>query len=188
MTFRKSLIIILFAELLVAVLAVINYDFDISGLQAVTRFSGRLSLLIFSAIFILLPYHRSKLTNILSDRFFLIFAIAHGIHLAELLSYIYFSGGKFIPIRLAGGFLAYLFIFIMPLLTGRLATKKQNLTENIYLFYVWFVFFMTYLPRVQGKLPNAGGSYPEFIILFSWVCILLGIRMVSILTSRKSHV
>jgi hypothetical protein len=187
MTFRKSLIIVLFAELLVVVLAVINYGFDISGLQAITRFSGRLSLLIFSAIFILLPYHRTKLTHILSDKFFLIFAIAHGIHLVELLSYIYLSGGKFIPIRLAGGFLAYLFIFIMPFLTGRLAAKKQNLTENVYLFYVWFVFFMTYLPRVQGKLPNVGGSYPEFIILFSWVCILLVIRIVLVLTKRKNH-
>ncbi len=187
MTFRKSLIIILIAELLIAALAVRNYDFDISGLQATTRFSGRLSLLIFSIIFILLPYHRDKLSNLLSDKFFLIFAIAHGIHLAELLSYIMLSGGNLIPIRVAGGALAYVFIFIMPLLSERISSKRLHLAENIYLFYVWFIFFMTYLPRVQGKLPHVGGSYPEFAILFAWVCVLLVVRIVLTLTHHKAN-
>lgn len=187
MTYRKSLVIILITELLIAVLGVINYDFDISGLQATTRFSGRLSLLIFSFIFILLPHHRNKLSSHVSDKFFLIFAIAHGIHLAELLSYIALSGGKLIPIRAAAGALAYVFIFIMPFLSKRLAAGKQHIIENVYLFYVWFIFFMTYLPRVQGKLPNAGGSYSEFVILFSWVCILLVIRIVLVLTHRKAY-
>ena len=187
MTFRKSLIIILIAELLVAILAIINYGVDISGLQAITRFSGRLSFAIFGLIFILLPYHRHKLSTLLSDKFFLIFAIAHGIHLVELISYITLSGGRLIPLRVAGGALAYAFIFIMPFLNKRIAAGKQPRVENIYLFYVWFIFFMTYLPRVQGKLPHAGGSYPEFVILFTWVCILLSIRIVLIFTHRKSH-
>lgn len=187
MKFRKSLIIILIAELLIAALAILNYDFDISGLQATTRFSGRLSLAIFSLIFILLPYHRNKLSALLSDKFFLIFAIAHGIHLAELISYIILSGGHLIPFRVAGGALAYAFIFIMPFLSRKVSVAKQPLIENIYLFYVWFIFFMTYLPRVQGKLPHVGGSFPEFVILFSWVCILLITRIVLMLTQRKSH-
>ncbi len=177
----------LLAELLVGVLAIANYGFDISGLQATTRFSGRLSLLIFSMIFILLPFHRSRLAALLSDKFFLIFAIAHGIHLAELIAYITFSGGHLIPIRVAGGALAYAFIFTMPFLSKRISSGKQMLVENIYLFYVWFIFFMTYLPRIQGKLPNAGGDYSEFVILFSWVCILLVIRIFPVLTQRKNY-
>lgn len=187
MTFRKSLILILTAELLIAVLAIIKYDFDISALQATTRFSGRLSLLIFSFIFILLPDHRHKLSGLLSNKFFLVFAIAHGIHLAELLSYVSLSGGHLIPIRVAGGALAYAFIFIMPLLSKRMSPGKLPWVENIYLFYVWFIFFMTYLPRVQGKLPHAGGSYPEFVTLFMWVCILLVVRIVLTLNQQKSH-
>jgi hypothetical protein len=187
MTFRKSLIIVLIAELLIAVLAIIQYDFDISGLQAITRFSGRLSLLIFSLIFILLPFHRNKLSTLLSEKFFLIFAIAHGIHLEELISYITLSGGKLIPIRVAGGALAYAFIFLMPALTNRISSNTRTLVETSYLFYVWFIFFMTYLPRVQGKLPNVGGSYSEFVILFTWVCILLIIRGVLFLTQPKNH-
>ncbi len=188
MSFRKSLILILIAELLIAALAIARYDFDISGLQATTRFSGRLSLVIFSLIFILLPYHRNKLSTLLSDKFFLIFAIAHGIHLAELISYITLTGGKLIPIRVAGGALAYAYIFIMPVVITKVSAGKQLLVENIYLFYIWLIFFMTYLPRVQGKLPTVGGSYAEFVILLTWVCILLIIRFVLLIAQRKRHV
>lgn len=186
MTFRKSLILILLLELLIAVLAILNYDFDLSGLRTTTRFSGRLSLLIFSLIFILLPYHRHKLSTLLSEKFFLIFAIAHGIHLVELISYNVLSGGKFIPIRVAGGALAYAFIFIMPLL-DRIVVSKRVWIENLYLFYIWLIFFMTYLPRVQGRLPLVGGTHPEFVILFGWVCILLIIRIVLGFTRKRNY-
>ena len=177
---------IVLLELLMTVLGISFYGWSIEGLQATTRFSGRLSLFIFSAIFIFLPYHRDKLVKILSDKFFLIFAIAHGIHLAELFSYLYFSGKPFIPIRLAGGALAYAMIFIMPFIYEKLAGNRKLITENVYLFYVWFIFFMTYLPRVQGKL-QVGGSLPEFIVLFSWVCVLLILRIVLFFTQRKLH-
>lgn len=187
MTFRKSLMIVLTAELLVAVFAFSVYGFDITGLQAVTRFSGRVSLLIFSLIFILLPYHRTQLNKLLSDRFFLIFAIAHGLHLVELLAYIFLSGGALIPLRAAGGALAYAMIFIMPVISHTLAGRKKTIIENIYLFYVAFIFFMTYFSRVQGKLTHVGGSYIEFVILFTWVCTLFVIRgVLTIDAIRKS--
>lgn len=188
MTFRTGLLLIISLELLAAVLGISFYGWTTEGLQAVTRFSGRLSLVIFSVIFILLPYHKNKLTRVLSDSFFLLFAIAHGIHLAELLSYITLSGGKIILIRVAGGAIAYAFIFIMPFLINRVSIGKQALVENTYLFYIWFIFFMTYLPRIQGKLPQVGGSHSEFVILFVWVCILLAIRIVLILANRKPYV
>jgi hypothetical protein len=186
MNFNKSLLLILLAELLVAALGISFYGLNIEGLQATTRFSGRLSLVIFSFIFILLPYHRNKLTGLLSDKFFLVFAVAHGIHLVELLSYIHFSGGTFIPTRAAGGALAYALIFVMPLIDTRVTGKKKVMFENIYLFYVWLVFFMTYLPRIQGNM-QVGGSFSEFITLFVGVCMLLAIRIVLTLTSRKTH-
>lgn len=186
MTFKKSLLFIVMLELLMAALGISFYGWSIEGLQATTRFSGRLSLLIFSAIFILLPYHPTNLFKILSNRFFLIFAIAHAIHLAELLSYIHFSGGKLIPIRVAGGALAYGMIFIMPLLEGKLVDRKKLVIQNIYLFYIWFVFFMTYLSRIQGKL-QVGGTLPEFITLFAWVCILLLFRITFAVNHQKNH-
>lgn len=190
MSFKKAIILILIAELLIGLLAINNYGTSLEGLQATTRFSGRLSLFLFSIIFLVAAFNREKLSNFLSAKPFLIFAVAHGIHLAELLSYVYLSKTDLIPIRLAGGFVAYVFVFIMPILhwlyrAGNFEPKKYALAENIYMYYVWFIFFMTYLPRIQGKLPNAGGSYIEFVILFAWVCFLLVAKFYSKVFLKK---
>lgn len=184
MSFKKAFLLILVGELMVALLAINNYGFTLEGLQATTRFSGRFSLVIFSFIFIYLTFSREKLASFLSAKPFHVFAIAHGIHLIELLFYVYLSGNELIPIRLAGGFLAYVFIFIMPFIHtqfmhDKIAPKKYLLAENIYVYYVWFIFFMSYLPRVQGKLPHAGGNYWEFVVLLCWVCLMMGAKLLS---------
>ena len=182
MSIKKGLLFVIVAELMVGLLALNHYGLTLQGLQATTRFSGRLSLFIFTFIFLFLPFSRERLSRIFSSNPFLLFAVAHGIHLFELLSYVYLSQADLIPVRLAGGFLAYIFIFLMPFvqtsfLSGKIDRKKYSLAENIYDYYVWFIFFMSYLPRVQGKLPNVGGTYAEFLLLFVWVCILLGVRI-----------
>jgi hypothetical protein len=184
MSFKKTILLIFAAELMVGLLAVYIYGFNLAGLQATTRFSGRLSLVIFSLIFIYIAFNREHLSDTLSTKPFHMFALAHGIHLIELLSFVYQSKNELIPIRLAGGFLAYAFIFIMPFLharylAGLLIPRKYVIVENVYLYYVWFIFFMTYLPRVQGKLPHVGGTYTEFVILFGWVCILVILKFYS---------
>jgi hypothetical protein len=190
MNLKNAILSVVIAQLLIAILATNNYGFTLEGLQATTRFSGRFSLAIFSVIFILLPGNRKFLNLILTEKAFLLFAVTHGIHLLELLSYVYFSNSVLIPVRLAGGFLAYVFIFTLPMLqhyyvSGKLSEKKYLTAENIYLYYVWFIFFMSYLPRVQGKLPDVGGSYWEFVVLLSWVCMLLGMKIMSL--SRQSN-
>ena len=192
MSVKKAILFAVVAELLIALLAINNYGITLEALQATTRFSGRLSLAIFTFMFILLPFNRKGLSQILSSKPFLIFAIAHGIHLIELLSYVFLSGNKLIPVRLAGGFLAYVFIFVMPALqsyyeSGKLGQKKFNIAENVYLYYVWFIFFMSYLPRVQGKLPNVGGSHKEFVVLMLWVCSILILRLYRIFLKRKAN-
>jgi hypothetical protein len=189
MKIKRLTLLVIIPELLIVILAINNYGFTIEGLQAVTRFSGRFSLLIFSVLFILIPRQRNQVHQLFFNKPFLVFAVAHGIHLVELLTYVYLSANPLIPVRLAGGFLAYVLIFSLPILqqryeTGKLSEKKYLLAETIYLYYVWFIFFMSYLPRVQGKLPNVGGSYQEFVILLAWVCILLGMKLSTLLTSR----
>jgi hypothetical protein len=192
MTLKRAVLLVLIAQVAIAALAVNNYGFTLEGLQATTRFSGRLSLAIFSVLFIFLPRNREKLSSYFSNQPFYIFAIAHGIHLVELLTYVYLSKVDLIPIRLAGGFLAYVFIFSMPVVQyyfeqGKIPQKKYSIVENVYLYYVWFIFFMSYLPRVQGKLPNAGGSYWEFVVLLCWVCMLLGMKLTSMLNFKKPN-
>jgi hypothetical protein len=189
--FRKAVITVVVLETLLAAFAIFFYDVSLTALQAVTRYSGRLSLVLFSILFLVLP-DQERLKKILSDKPFLVFAIAHGIHLAELLSYVYLSGNELIPIRLAGGFLAYVLIFAMPVFQFRFEKGLVSETHYramlvIYQYYVWFIFFMSYLPRVQGRLPNVGGAYWEFVVLLAWVCMLMGMKLGSSLFQRKTH-
>lgn len=190
MTLRNAVISVILLECLVAAFAFYHYGQSLEALQAVTRYSGRVSLFIFSIIFILLPQHEPTLERILSTKPFLIFAIAHGIHLAELLTYVYLSGNELIPLRLAGGFLAYALIFAMPFIkqyaqTGKKTVGRYKIAQTIYLYYVWFIFFMSYLPRVQGKLPDVGGQYWEFVVLLAWVCMMLGMKLPALIRLNR---
>ena len=191
MSFRKILILVIFLEALIGAFAYLNYGLTLEGLQALTRFSGRLSLGLFSVIFMLLPKNEQRANSILSTKPFHVFAVAHGIHLVELLFYVSLTGNELIPVRLAGGFLAYVMIFAMPFIqhrfeNGVIQPKKYLMLQTIYLYYVWFIFFMSYLPRVQGKLLNVGGSYWEFVVLLSWVCMLLGMKLSSLIFQSRS--
>jgi hypothetical protein len=190
--FRLALVLALIASAAVAVWGVALYGWNLHGLQATTRFSGRLSLALFTFIFLFHPRRKEFLWSILSTSYFLIFAIVHGIHLAELLSYVMLSGIQLVPMRVAGGFLAYALIFAMPLLQYRMDQKKLSeerfrQISYVYLFYVWFVFFMTYLSRVQGTFPNAGGSYGEHVALMAFVNIILGLKIVQIFTRPQGE-
>jgi hypothetical protein len=165
--------------------------FTLSALQTTTRFSERLSLFLFSLIF-LLHNRRATLHQWLSDKFYLLFAIVHGIHLVELLTYVTLAEVKLIPIRLAGGFLACVFIFIMPVLSnyarfGKITIKRFVAVETVFLYFTWLVFFLTYLPRVQGKLPSTGGTYAEHVALLGWVSTMLGIKLTSMLQFQKAR-
>jgi hypothetical protein len=182
MSFRTTVVFILLLETGVVVLALLNHSWTIDGLQAVARYSGRLSLFVFSLIFLLHNRPSGLLTRLISDKYFLIFAIAHGIHLVELLAFVYFSGTELIPYRLAGGMLAYALIFVMPWVherftQGHVTEKRYKQVSLVYLYYVWFIFVMTYVPRVMGTLPNVGGSYGEFVALLGWVFFMLGIKV-----------
>lgn len=188
MTVRNAIIICFVIEVGLAALGMINYGWTIEGLKATTRFSGRFSLFIFSILFLA---NQSKDTYpLLSKKPFHIFAMAHGIHLIELLVFILLSGAPLILYRVAGGFLAYLMIFLMPILAdrldnGTLSEKKFNLAGMVFQYYVWGIFFLTYLPRVRGTLPNAGGSYIEHVILLGWVSLMLGMKLPRVLFGRK---
>lgn len=182
MSFRNAFLSTLIIEVAIALLAVINYGVSLEAIQALTRFSGRVSLFIFSIIFLFQHHQFIRIKSILSDKYYLVFAIAHGIHLVELLTYVYLSGLPLVPIRLAGGFLAYLFIFAMPWIAtlfqnATITSKQFSILTLIYLYYVWLIFFMTYLPRVRGTIPNVGGNYSEHVVLLGWVSLMLGLKL-----------
>lgn len=190
MSLRNVLFFVLLLQLVIGVYAVYEFGYTLEGLQAVTRYSGRLSLALFSIIFLFLPQNEQRLHGVLSSKPFLVFAVAHGIHLVELLAFVSLSGNELIPVRLAGGFLAYVMIFAMPVIQlnyvqNKIEFKNYQLLLTVYLYYVWFIFFMSYLPRVQGKLPDVGGNYWEFVMLLSWVCMMMGMKLSALIFQKR---
>src|ERR1043165_6305888 len=109
MNSRKGVVILIgiLLEALIILFSIAIEGYSLEALHVITRFSGRLSLLAFSLI--LLLYDRRGVIRL--DAAFLLFAILHGIHLVELVSYVRLSGTELIPIRVAGGFVAYAMIF-----------------------------------------------------------------------------
>ncbi len=188
MTVRNAIIICITVEVALAALGVINYGYTIEGLQATTRFSGRFSLFIFSIIF--LASKPADIHGVLSRKPFHLFALAHGIHLLELSTFIILSGTPLILYRVAGGFLAYALIFLMPVLADRLEVgkfgeKKFELVGMVFQYFVWMIFFLTYLPRVRGTLPNVGGGYLEHVVLLGWVSLMLGMKLPRVLLRKR---
>jgi hypothetical protein len=149
----------------------------LEALHISTRFSGRLSLVAFSVI--LLTRDKSSALGWVSDKPFLLFTTLHGIHLVELLVYVTWLGTPLIPIRILGGALAYVFIFVMPWASGKFTGTKMNRIEIAFFSCVWLIFFLTYLPRVLRQLPNVGGTFTEHVILFVWVIVLWLTKIVS---------
>jgi hypothetical protein len=185
---RKCLFLVIGFEILIIILAIGYYGYTVDALQATARYSGRFSLLIFSGIFIL-QCNPGLIHDWFSKNFYFVFSVAHGIHLIELLAYVRLSETKLIPLRVAGGALAYGLIFIMPvvyiLLTKHLISQKvYSALSQVNLYYIWFIFLMTYIPRVQGKLPNAGGTFIEYVSLLIAVLAILVIRVAYLWTLR----
>jgi hypothetical protein len=187
---RKIIILFLLLEISIILISLLIDGNSLTALQTITRFSGRLSLFLFSAIFLL--YDKPQTIHTwLSEKFYLLFAIVHGVHLLELLSFVYLSNASLIPIRVAGGLLAYLYIFLMPVFvklqeSQRISSKTFSVLEIVFIYYVWLVFFLTYLPRVLGALPEVGGRYSEHVALLGLISVLLGTRLVGLIQFSKN--
>jgi hypothetical protein len=177
-TVRIGFILMLAAEMLIVIYSFLATDSFTSALQTTARFSGRLSLALFSWIVIVHQRHANY------KSLFLIFAVAHGIHMVELISYQYSIGniGSLLSLRVAGGMLAYKFIYAMPVIQSLAA--KHNLREKpilrleyVYMFFIWIVFVMAYIPRLFSTGKVYGGGYFEFGIFFTWLMLLFAWKL-----------
>jgi hypothetical protein len=189
MSARKVIILFIVLELSILVLAFVADDTAVKALQSVTRFSGSVSLFLFSAIF-LLHDKPETINSWLSKEFYVLFALVHGIHFVELSTYLYLSGTELIPYRAVGGLLAILYIFLMPVFKrhhelGNISRDSFYVIEKLFIYYIWVVFFLTYLPRVQGTLPTIGGSFTEHVILLGWISTLVGMKVADLIQFQR---
>ena len=179
-------------EILVLILSYFEANGDITHFfQATARLSGRVSLLFFSLLFIYATLFPSveqgseslKVKYVLAKNF----AIIHVIHWFLLATAAKLSKFSIVPIRVAGGALAYLIIVLLPFIIQRMIFKKIPLRTafNVYLFYVWLIFFITYLTRVLGKASPITGIMPAYYILISLTTALMIFRIGIIIKKRK---
>lgn len=136
------------------ILALSFYGAENSGeaFKYAARYSGRLSAL----VFFISAYHYLSQLRLQKDfsvtsAWLRIFAILHLIHFGFLATNIYLNEIPIIPVRLAGGALAYLLIILAPFRFH----AWRGWMQALYFFYVNLVVFLTYLARVQGKFPGA---------------------------------
>lgn len=181
-------LLMLCAEILVIIYALLANNSLVDSLQTMARLSGRVSLILFCLIFV--HYHPGDRVK----NAFFVFAVAHGTHLIELVAYQLSKNptGQFITTRAAGGFVAYVLIFIMPLLhqledRGRIKYSNVMKLEFVYIYFIWFIFFMTYLPRIMGKATSVGGSYYEFVIAFCLIVTVMAFRLFHAIRRRAAR-
>jgi hypothetical protein len=168
-------------ELLILLVSWYQTETVATFFQSCSRYSGRLSLLIFSVAFLSYPFNRigGEKRNI-QKKLVSYFAIIHIIHFGFLSTYIYLSGNELIPIRLAGGAFAYLLIVVYPVILTLNPTAKlwNDYFPKLYYYYVWLIFFLSYLPRIRQQLPDVSGNLETYYFLFVYVILLLAVQLV----------
>jgi hypothetical protein len=147
------------------------------GAQGAARWTARCGFAFFAlafaapALVVLLPAPGTRALAAREWPLTQAFIGAHLVHLAALLVYVSLAGHDLDPLRLAGGVLAYGLLGLVLFRPG---------ARSWAFFYVWFVFFMTYWPRVQGRLPDAGGDPRGFPFLLAVVLSLLVLRLAAL--------
>lgn len=198
----------LYPYLIVTLLALVSvywarasYESTIEILQAVTRFTARISLLMFAMVFTASALHKllrkSWTAEFLKNwrPYALSFAYAHTIHLFAIFLLYRQTSEKAPLVTMVFGGLAYLLIYVMAFTTNEKAVKKMGFRNwkalhRVALFYIWFIFFMTYIRRLMPadpEEPGSGGSKTEFIIAFILVIAMMLVRIAAAVFTRAGR-
>lgn len=181
--------------------AIFTYGQSIEAAQAMTRFTARISLLIFALVFSASALHklfRNQYTaELLRNRrqFGIGFAYSHTVHLLAIIIFVRLSGGEAPMLSLIFGGLAYLFMYAMAFTSNdwsvkKLGARSWKALHKTGIYYIWFIFFITYLRRflpAKAGDPTPGGSKAEFVIAFIVVSAILLLRIAAVVSSRKGR-
>jgi sulfoxide reductase heme-binding subunit YedZ len=171
--------------------ALFSYGQNVEASQAITRFTARISLFIFVWVFSASALHklfRNEFTaELLRNRrkFGLSFALSHTIHLIALITFFILSGDPVPMLSVVFGGLAYVLIYAMAFTSNdwsvkKLGAKNWKRLHKFGVFYIWLIFFISYLRRVlpsKADEPKPGGTKAEFIVAFIVVLAILCLRI-----------
>jgi len=136
----------------------LSYDQNVEAARTMTRLTARMSTVIFLFVFSSSSLHRISpgdwSTSLLKSRrrLGLTLAYSHTIHLICIVAYFWLAGAKpaLSTVVVGGG--AYLAMYAMALTSNdrsveRLGAKNWKRLHRFGIYYLWLVFFVTYLTR-----------------------------------------
>jgi hypothetical protein len=167
----RALVLGALLSLLAVAAAVLAQAPSLEAAQTAARWTARVGFPLFALAFARPGLARAGLPCPPERPLFLAFAGSHLVHLAALLTYVLLSEGRPDPVRLLGGALGYAAIILV-------VARPASWSWAAY--YLWFVFFMTYWPRVLGSLPGAGGDPRTFPVFLAFVALILVVRLASL--------
>ena len=198
---RHPFQIVTFLSLAALIWAIFSYGQSAEAAQAMTRFTARVSLFLFALAFSASALHKLLRSDATAEllrkrrQFGISFAISHTIHLLAIIVFFSLTGEEAPMLTLIFGGLAYLLIYAMAFTSNdwsvkKLGAKNWKLLHKIGVFYVWGIFFITYLRRLlPAKIdePRPGGSKAEFIIAFVVVVAILLLRIAAAISVRAGR-
>ncbi len=179
------------AALAAVLLALAVHGPGAEGLLYATRWTARLSVLFFATVFaagglyrLLGPSARPLMTN--RRGLGLGFAAAHLVHLGALTSWFIVSGERPLTIVLVGGGIAYGLVVAMAVTSTDAAQRRLGRWwKRLHLFgiwYVWLIFFQSYLGRVLEGTERV----PQGVYGVTLLSLALGLRLAPRLMRRRA--
>jgi hypothetical protein len=167
-SFKKLLILGIVAELIIFLISYFLHSEIEETFRYAARYSGRVSLAVFIYSFYLFAFSYPKpfVETIQLQNFIKLFATLHVIHFCFLATNVYLNSIELVPVKVLGGFIAYLMIIIAPFRLYNVSFFKQL----IYFYYVSLVMILTYLARVKGDFE---GAEPFWFHYFSLIVLIL---------------
>lgn len=163
-----------------------------------TRFTARISLFIFALVFTASALHKlfrsASTAELVRNRrsFGISFAFSHTVHLFALATFLRLSGNEAPKLTLIFGGLAYVIIYVMAFTSNdwsvkKLGARNWKMLHKIGIFYIWFIFFVTYLRRLlpsKAGDPRPGGTKTEFTIAFIVILAILCVRIAAAISAK----
>ncbi len=179
------------AFILFSIIFFLILGFNEESLLLILRISARTAIIIF--LFAFLASTFKKIKNTLFTRWLIKnrryigvgFALIHILHLGFVFARHFIYESSLIttePVSRISGGIAYLFIFLMLLTSFDSITKKMNkktwiILHSIGSYYIWFIFFMSYLKRLSAGRKDFI-FYFLFALLFSSLVVKVFLKII----------
>lgn len=157
--------------------------------QLAARYTARAAFFLFLCVYCMGPAFRltqaPSLRAPLRNRraWGLGFAVAHGVHLAALVTFLIVSGRPTSPITLLLGGLGYVVLLALVLTSNDAAVKRLGARwKTLHRFgvhYLWLIFTLTYLGRIAEPNPSS-----QSYVLFALALAAAALRLAGFVKGR----